>query len=76
MEGVIKRVDLDGADPPCSQPDGTCFLHLRFHPQDIPRRDIQQLFSAISFPTFQEVGFDVHRMIVACSRAPNISNNV
>jgi hypothetical protein len=58
-------------------PDGTCFLHLHFHPQDIlPRRDIQQLFSAICIPTFQEIGFDVHRMIVAYSRAPNISDNV
>jgi hypothetical protein len=56
-------------------PDGTCFLHLRFHAQDIPRQDIQQRFSAICIPTFQEVGFDVHRMIVAYSRAPNISDN-
>ena len=57
-------------------PDGTCFLHLRFHPQDVPRRMIQTLFSDHCLPVFRELGFDLHRMIVAYSRAPNISDNV
>jgi hypothetical protein len=76
------RVDLSSIPLPkppnntLGGPDGTCFLHLPFHPQDVTRREIQQLFADICLPSFAEQAFDIDRLVIAYSRAPNISDNV
>jgi hypothetical protein len=57
-------------------PDGTCFLHLPFHPQDAPRREIQQLFADICLPAFEAQAFNIDRLIIAYRRAPSISKKI
>jgi hypothetical protein len=57
-------------------PRGTCFLGLPCHPQDAPWRRIQQLFANICLPAFQVQAFDIDRLIIAYSRAWNISDIV
>jgi hypothetical protein len=76
------RVDLSSIplpkppDTTLGGPDGTCFLHLPFHPQDAPRREIQQLFADICLPAFEAQAFHINRLIIAYSRTPSISDNV
>ncbi len=76
------RVDLSSIplpkppDTTLGGPNGTCFLHLPFHPQDAPRRETQQLFADICLPAFEAQAFHMDRLIIMYSRAPNISDNV
>jgi hypothetical protein len=76
------RVDLSSIplpkppDTTLGGPNGTCFLHLPFHPQDAPRREIQRQFANICLPAFQEQAFDINWLIIAYSRALSISDNV
>jgi hypothetical protein len=61
-----------------SLPDGTCFLHVPYHPQDATRRELQSLFTTSCKDAFQDAddNFDMSRLIIAYSRAPNISDLV
>jgi hypothetical protein len=61
-----------------SLPDGSCFLHVPFHPQDTTRRELQSLFTTSCKAAFHndDDNFDMSRLIIAYSRAPNISDLV
>jgi hypothetical protein len=58
--------------------DGTCFLHIPFHPQNPSRAELQTLFQQTCREAFtdEEDNFCISRMIIAFSRAPNISDLV
>ena len=51
-----------------------CFLHLPFHPQDTTRQTIQRIFQQTCVPalTLPKDDFNIQRLIVAYSTAPNI----
>jgi hypothetical protein len=67
---------LKPPDTTLGGPVGTCFLHLPFRPQDVPRLEIQQLFANICLPAFEAQSFHINWLIIAYSRALSISDNL
>ena len=52
------------------------FLHLEYHPNDIPRKKVRELFSETCVPLFtreiKDGGIEIKRIIVAYSRPRNL----
>ena len=51
------------------------FIHLQYHPDDISRRRIQELYDKYCGNLFQQI-MDIERPVIAYSRQPNIGDYI
>jgi hypothetical protein len=77
----VDKSSIPAAKPPntaATPMNDTCFLHIPFHPQNPARADLQNLFQKTCRDAFndEDDNFCISRMVIAFSRAPNISDLV
>ena len=54
-------------DPPTETPRNKLFIHWTYHPRDIGRQVIRQIFNETLAPTLSESGLNVGRLTIAYS---------
>ena len=59
--------------PRCTDPDRTAFLHIQYHPNDLPRQTIRAIYENTCGEIFKkEIG--VENCLIAYSRPTNLRN--
>lgn len=59
-------------DTPEPSFEGRYFIHWEYHPRDISREAIRQIFNETLAPALQESGLPVNQLTIAYSRAKNL----
>ena len=76
-KAVLSSPAVPYAGPPKPQMDDdvdAIFLHLPFHPQDVPRKETQQpCWEALHLA--MEACTGIQGLVIACSRLPNVGDH-
>jgi hypothetical protein len=78
VEKKSKPPTAEPTTPPTNQTTSEAkllFIHLQYHPDDISRRRIQELYDKYCGNLFQQE-MDIERPVIAYSRPPNIGDYV